>query len=82
MAGIVLPQVDALVERLRVGRSLARAAGRRACGRDRIGDERLVVVELDVGEQAVDHDVPVAVERVDDRDIQHGANGTARHSGP
>ena len=59
--GEVLPEVDALLERLLIGRALRERS--RIGVRTRVhgpGDERREVIELGVGEQALDDDEAVA----------------------
>ena len=77
---VVLPQVDALLERLLIRRAFyERAFVGRATFGDRGGDERFVAVEFLVGEETVDDDEPVRAKRLDlfRRNEPHGGHGNA-----
>ena len=68
--GVVLPQVDALVERLRVRVAFLERRRIALARRHRVGHQRFVEVELGLGQQPVDDDEAVASEAFDERRIE------------
>ncbi len=68
--GVVLPQVDALVERLRVRAAFLEWRRIALARRHRVGHQRFVEVELGFGQQPVDDDEAVASEPFDERRVE------------